>query len=510
MKIERTKNAARNIFFDGLSKIVNMLMPFLMRSVMLHYLGVEYLGLNGLFRSILSFLNLAELGVGSAMVYSMYKPIAEDDTETICALTKLYQTFYRIIGLFIAAVGLALTPFLHVLIKGQVTANVNLYILYFMNLGSTVMTYWLFAYKSSLILAHQRNDVGSKISLVVHFTEYVIKIIVLIVFRNYYVYLVIQLMAQAAFNLSIAWRVSKLYPNYKPRGQLPKEQVRDITRRVRDLFTAKFSRVISDSADTLVISSFLGLTFLAIYQNYYFVISSLRTLLEVIIGACIAGIGNSLVVESMEKNYRDLRRFTLLFGWVMGVSTPMLLCLFQPFMYLWMGEENMLGFSFVVCFAIYYYAVGMNKVMNMFKDAAGMWHRDRFRPLTAALVNLALNLATVQKLGLYGVLLSTVVSIVVVQVPWLLHNLFHEVFPIEHVWQYTGEFSLLALVALVACAASWYVCGLYRLGPWLSLLCNGAVSFVIPNAIFFLCYGRNPLFVETILHIKDSVMNKLQ
>ncbi len=508
MKIHRTKNAARNIFFDGLSKIVNMLMPFLMRSVMLHYLGVEYLGLNGLFRSILSFLNLAELGVGSAMVFSMYKPIAEDDTETICALTKLYRTFYRIIGAFIAVVGLALTPFLDVLIKGEVTADVNLYILYFMNLGSTVMTYWLFAYKSSLIIAHQRNDIGSKISLVVHFTEYVIKIIVLIVLRNYYVYLIVQLLSQAAFNLTIAWRVTKIFPNYKPRGQLPKEKVRDITHRVRDLFTAKFSHVISNSADTLVISSFLGLTALAVYQNYYFVISSLRTLLEVIISACIAGIGNSLVVESMEKNYRDLRRFTLLFGWVMGVTTPMLLCLFQPFMVLWMGEENTLGFSYVVCFAIYYYSVGMNMVMNMFKDAAGIWHKDRFRPLTAALVNLALNLATVQKLGLYGVLLSTVVSIVLVQVPWLLHNLFHEVFPREHLWQYAGEFGLLGLAALAACAASWYLCGLLTLNPWLALFFNGAVSFLTPNLIFFLIYGRNPLLHSTVRHVFQMLGRK--
>ena len=510
MKIHRTKNAARNILFDGLAKMLNMLMPFVMRSVMLHYLGVEYLGLNGLFRSILSFLNLAELGVGTAMVFSMYKPIAEDDTETICALMKLYRTFYRAIGLFILAVGLALTPFLPVLTKGEVPPDVSLTVLYFMNLGSTVLTYWLFAYKNCLLTAHQRSDIGSKVNLCIRSIEYAVKIAVLIWLRNYYLYLIIQLGGQILVNCFTALRVDRLYPHYKPRGKLPKEKVQDITRRVRDLFTAKFSTVILNSADTLVISSFLGLAVLAIYQNYFFVITSLRYMIEVVIGACIAGIGNSLVTESMEKNYRDLRRFTMLFGWMMGVTTAMLLCLYQPFMYLWMGEENMLGFSFVVCFAVYYYSIGMNKVINMFKDAAGIWHRDRFRPLTSALVNLALNLATVQTLGLYGVLLSTVVSIVLVQVPWLLHNLFHEVFPHEHLWQYTRDFGLLALVALAACAASWFLCGLLRVGPWLALFCNAAISFAVPNAIFFVIYGRNPMLISMAKYLYKKLMKKVK
>ena len=204
MKIERTKNAARNIVFDGMLKTLNIIIPFILRSIMLNYLGVEYLGLSGLFRSILSFLNLAELGVGSAMVFSMYKPIAEDDTETICALMRLYRTFYRAIGLFIAVVGLALTPFLRNLISGEIPPDMNLYILYFMNLGSTVLTYWLFAYKRSLLDAHQRTDVISKVSLCVQMVEYALKLPALIVFRNYYLFLAVQLLAQVAINILTA------------------------------------------------------------------------------------------------------------------------------------------------------------------------------------------------------------------------------------------------------------------------------------------------------------------
>ena len=508
MKIERTKNAARNILIDGLLKTINMVFPFIMRSILLHYLGVEYLGLNGLFRSLLSFLNLAELGVGSAMVFSMYKPIAEDDTETICALMRLYRTFYRAIGLFIAAVGLAITPFLKNLINGNVPPDINLYILYFMNLGCTVITYWLFSYKRSLLYAHQRRDLGSKVTIFCSLTEYALKIVVLIFFRNYYLYLSLQLFSQIANNLLTARQVDKSYPGYSARGHLPKDKVKEIVQRVRDLFTAKFSYVIFSSADTLVISSFLGLASLAIYQNYYFIITSLRTFLDVIISACIAGVGNSLVTESTEKNYRDLGKYTLLFSWIMCVGSAMLLCMYQPFMQIWMGSENLLATNYVICFVIYFYTMGMNMIINMFKDAAGIWHKDRFRPLVAALVNVGLNLATVKSLGLYGVLLSSVVSIVIVQIPWLFHNLFHEVFPRQYMGRYVCLFCSLMLIALFSCVGSWFVCSLLHLGAWASLIVNAGISFLIPNVLFFSVYGRNKMFRESVAQIRNVLLRK--
>ena len=508
MKIERTKNAARNIAFGSMLKLLNMVIPFIMRSILLRYLGVEYLGLSGLFRSLLSFLNLAELGVGSAMVFSMYKPIAEDNTQEICALMRLYRTFYRAIGLFIAVVGLAITPFLRNLISGDIPADMNLYILYFINLGYTVLSYWLFAYKSSLLNAHQRTDIISKVSLCIHLVEYALKLVTLIVFRNYYVYLIIQLLSQVAINLFTAVQVSKMYPNYLPEGHLPREKVMDIVHRVRDLFTAKFSNVIFTSADTLVISAVMGLAALAIYQNYYFVITSLSTFLNIIIHACIAGVGNSLVTESEEKNYKDLIRFTILFGWVMSVSSTLLLSMYQPFMQIWMGKDNLLAFNYVICFVIYYYTMGMNRIINMFKDAAGIWKKDRWRPLTAALVNLGLNLATVKWLGLYGVLLSSVISIVVVQIPWLFHNLFQEVFPRKYLWKYVRLFFGLAVLAFLSCFASVFACSYIHLGVWPALIVNACLSFLISNLLFFAVYGRNQLFQESIVKIKRVLLKK--
>ena len=509
MKLERTRNATRNIVFDGTLEMVNMLFPFVIRSVMLHCLGTEYLGLNGLFKSLLTFLNLAELGVGSAMVFSMYKPIAEDDAPTICALLRLYRTLYRIIGLAIAAAGLLLIPVLPNLIKGDVPADMNLYVLYLMNLGNTVVTYWLFAYRSSLLQAHQRRDVISKVSLGVRITEYALKILILVFLRNYYVYLAVQLLCQIAVNVLTAVFASRMYPRYVPAGKLPKEKTADIFRRVRDLFTSKLSATVFDSADTLVVSAFMGLTVLAVYQNYYFVITALRMMLIVILNACMAGVGNKLVMESREANYRDLEKISLLFSWLLGVSSSMLLCAVQPFMNIWMGGENLLSFGLVLCFTVYYYSMGANKLINMFKDAAGIWRIDRWRPLTAALVNLSLNLITVRFLGLYGVLLSSVFSIVFIQIPWLFHNLFREVYPREFMGKYVRLFCGVTAVALVSCGISWFVCTLFEdLNVLAVLLLNAAVSFLIPNLCCFAVYGRNPVFRNSVSQLKRILLKE--
>ncbi len=186
MAESRVGNASRNIVFGMFLKGYQILLPFLMRTAMMYYMGMEYIGLNSLFGSILWVLNIAELGVGSAMVYSMYQPIIDKDKVQICALLRLYRTYYRVIGLVIAVVGLVLTPFIPYLIKKDVPADTNVYIVYLLNLFCTVMTYWLFAYKNSLLVAHQRNDIASKVMLVTNTFQYGILFIIVIFLRHYY------------------------------------------------------------------------------------------------------------------------------------------------------------------------------------------------------------------------------------------------------------------------------------------------------------------------------------
>ena len=382
-----------------------------MRTAMIYLMGVQYLGLNSLFTSALQVLNLAELGVGSAMVVSMYKPIAENDNTTICALMKLYRTYYRVIGLVIAVVGCALIPFIPRLIKSDVPADINIYILYLLNLGTTVLSYWLFAYKNSILQAHQRADVVSKVTLVTSTIQYGSQLFVLWAFHNYYLYVIVMLATQALTNIVTAVCADKLYPQFKPRGKVDKIQVQKINQRIRDLFTSRIGGVVYDSADTIVVSAFLGLTVLAVYQNYFFILNAITGFIAVVFAACTAGIGNSIVMESKEKNYQDLNKFAFIITWIAGFCSACLLCIYQPFMELWVGKDLILSFSAVVCFVIYFFVRQFNALFNLYKDASGMWHEDRLRPLIAALTNLVLNLILVKFIGIYGILLSTVLTI---------------------------------------------------------------------------------------------------
>lgn len=509
MKIERTKNATRNIIFGIILKAYQILVPFLMRTAMIYLLGIQYLGLNSLFTSVLQVLNLAELGVGSAMVFSMYKPIAENDEITICALMKLYKIYYRVIGLIIAVVGGFLTPFIPKLITGEVPNDINIYILYLLNLGSTVLSYWLFAYKNSILQAHQRMDVISKVTLITNTFQYLVQILVLVLFKNYYLFVIVMLVAQALTNIVTALCADKLYPQFKPIGQIDSMEVHKINNRIKDLFTSKIGSVIYDSADTIVISAFLGLTMLAVYQNYFYILSAITAFISVIFQACTAGIGNSLVVETKEKNYHDFLKFTLIICWISGFCSVCMLSIYQSFMELWVGKKLMLSFLAVICFVIYFFIRQLNALFNLYKDASGMWHEDRFRPLVSAITNLVLNLILVQFIGIYGVLLSTVIAIVIVGMPWLLHNLFNVVFEKKYLVPYIKKILFYCGMIVSSCLIAVIVCSFIKTNLIITILLRGIICTVVSNAFYYLVLKNTAEFKQVLKLIDKMTKGKI-
>ena len=496
MKIERTKNAGRNIFFGIILKAYQILVPFIMRTAMIYIMGVQYLGLNSLFTSILQVLNLAELGVGSAMVYSMYKPIAEDDEVVICALMKLYKVYYNIIGLVIAFIGGMATPIIPKLITGNVPSEINIYILYILNLGATVLSYWLFAYKNSILQAYQRTDVVSKVTLVTNTVQYGLQLLVLLVFKNYYYYILVMLATQAVTNILTAIAADKLYPQYRPIGNLPKNEVKVINQRIRDLFTAKLGGTITNSADTIVISAFLGLTTLAIYQNYYFIMNSICGFIAVIFGSITAGIGNSLVTESEDKNYNDFKIFSFIICYILCICCCCFIGLYQPFMAIWVGEKFMLNYSFVVLFSILFYCLELAMVWATIKDAAGLWHSDRFRPLIGAIVNLILNLVLVQYFGLYGIILSTVLSYIFISMPWLIHNLFSLVYKRSLV-NYIGDIAKYIIVTIITCAMVYLLCDYISISGISEIIIKTFICVIVPVFIQNIIFHKKNEFIET-------------
>ena len=508
MKIERTKNATRNILAGIALKLYQILVPFLMRTAIIYLLGIQYLGLNSLFTSVLQVLNLAELGVGSAMVYSMYKPVAEDDEYTICALMKLYRNYYRVIGLIIAIAGLILTPFIPSLISGDIPEDINVYILYLLNLGATVLSYWLYAYKSSILLAYQRVDIVNIVALGTTTVQYVLQLLVLICFRNYYYYIIILLITQASTNIITAYAANKMYPRIKPRGDIEKEEKKKINERIRDLFTSKIGSIIYDSADTIVISAYLGLTMLAVYQNYYYILNSITGMIAVIFSACTAGIGNSIIIETKEKNLEDLNKFTFIICWIAGFCSVCLLCLYQPFMEIWVGKDLMLSFSAVLCFVTYFFVRQINALLNLYKDASVIWHADRFRPLLAALTNLMLNLVLVQFIGIYGILISTVMAILCVGMPWLIHNLFSLIFEKEYLMPYLRKLIYYCFIVVLSCIVTYFICNNIHFGLISTLISRGVICIIVPNLIFFLVYRNNKEYMQTLVLVNNMTQGK--
>lgn len=504
MKFNRTKNAFRNIIFGMIQRIYQIVVPFFMRTAMIYFLGVEYLGLDGLFTSVLSVLNLAELGVGSAMVYNMYKPIAEDDRLSICALMRLYMIYYRVIGAVVLVGGLILCPFIPKLISGSIPSELNIYALFMLNLSATVLSYWLFAYKNCLLQAYQRSDIISKITILINTVKYLLQFFLLFVFHNYYYYLIVSLGMQAVQNVTTAIITSRMFPDLKAEGKLSKTKISEINKKIRDLFTAKLGAVVVNSVDTLVISAFLGLTTLAIYQNYYYIIYSVLNIVNIVIYSCTATIGNSIVTEGKEKNFKDIQTFTFLIACIGSGCASCLLCVIQPFMELWVGKELMFQIPAVVCFTVYFFIVEINTLLNMYKDAAGLWHEDRFRPLITAVANLIMNLLMVQFWGIYGILLSTVLSMVLIGMPWLIHNLFVTLFDKKDLKGFVLRLLNYTLSAFCVCIIS------YSIGIWIPfrgicmIIMRVLVCCIVTFVWFTVFYNKSPEFLRMIL-ILDTV-----
>ena len=490
MKIEKTKSASRNIIFGSFLKIYQIFLPFLLRTIMMYTIGVQYLGLNSLFSSVLQVLNLAELGVGSAMVFSMYKPIAEDDDITICALLKLYRLYYRVIGAVILILGLLLIPILPKLISGNIPADMNVYILYFLNLIATVLTYWLFAYRNSILQAYQRADVISKISIVTETIKYFLQFAVLLIWKNYYLFVIVLLLSQVINNIITAIISKKMFPNLNPEGNLDREKIKNINGKIKDLFTSKLGYTIVSSADTIVISAFLGLTVLAKYQNYYYILNSIIGFMGIIYSSITAGVGNSMLTKSLDENYEDFKTFTLLISFVSGICCACFEVLYQPFMEIWMGEKMLLPDSLVILFCFYFWVYELVMMISVYKDAGGIWHEDRFRPLISGVVNLIVNLILVNFIGLYGIVLSTIISVVFISLPWIIGNVNNMVFH----RQPKSYFILIlknTLIIMFTCIIVGFANNFIVLNGILGLIARGIMAVVLSSFILICFFRKN-------------------
>lgn len=410
MKSSRVKNSLRNSFWGLIQKVVLMVGPFVVRTVLIYVLSAEYSGLNSLFASILQILSLSELGFSNAIVYSMYKPIAEDDYPTISALLNYFKKVYRIIGIVILGVGIILMPFLPFLIKGDVPADISLYTLFGIYLINTVVSYFLFGYKSSVLAANQRQDITSKNSTIVHVIVYVLQVSLLLLTSNYYCYIIVLPISTIALNILNSKAVDKLFPEIQCRGKISDDLKSDIKKQVTGLLLWKIGGSTRNTLDSIIISSFIGLTAVAIYNNYYFVMNAVISIFSIVSISITAGVGNKIVTSSVEENYKDFCKFNFIYMWGACWASTCLLCLYQPFMRMWMGADMMLDFSAVVLFCLYFFILKTGDINSVYYQACGLWYEGRYRAIIESVLNLVLNVVLGYLLGITGIILATIIS----------------------------------------------------------------------------------------------------
>lgn len=501
IKYQRTKNSVRNTAFGLILKVINMVGAFVTRTMLIHLLGVEYVGLDGLFVSVLNMLNMAELGFSSAVVFKLYKPIATGDADSVCALLNYYKKIYRYIGLFVAVAGVALVPFLPYFVKGGAPDNINIYILYAIYLSNTVLSYWLFAYKTALLNAHQRGDLASKVNSLAFILKYVIQFIVLLTTRNYYCYAVVIPLTTLLTNLGSAFIADKYYPQYVCRGELKKEERKEIKEKVSALVYNKIGVAIINGSDSIVISSYLGLTLLGIYDSYYYIFKMLHSFFDVFHSAITPGVGNSIVTESVDDNYKLFNRLNFLNMWIVGWCSICMCCLYQPFIKLWVGQEKALSIWFSLLMAAFFYFWMIRFIVLIFKNAQGLWREDRFRSISEGIFNLCLNLIMVQFMGIYGIILSTIIAMLIISVPWETKVLFKYYFD-RSPKQYYLTLIAKTVITVVVGTVTYLLCSLYKGGLVATLLVRAIICIVVPNVIFISIYHKSENFEYMIKLIK--------
>lgn len=496
MKLERTKNGIRNMIWGVLNRLVTIVIPFVLRTVFIYSIGAEYLGLNSLFTSILTVLNLAELGFSSAIVYNMYKPIAENDTKTICALMGYYRRVYRIIGAVVTVVGLVVIPFLDNLIKGDVPADMNLTVLYLLFLGNTAISYFLYAYKNCILTAYQREDIISKINIVLKIVMYIVQAVSLIVFKSYYGYVICMIVNTIATNIISAYYSDKYYPEYQCKGKLSDSNRKIIKKNIQGLMIGKLCMVSRNAFDNIFLSLFLGLKMVTIYGNYYYIMNAISGMLIIIMTSIGAGIGNSVATESLSKNHDDFKKFIFMYAWISGWCVVCLFCLFQPFMLIWMGKDLMFPLLDVILICIYFYSLTMGDVRSQYSAATGLFWENRIYVFVEAVVNIVLNYFLGRIWGVHGIVFATWISIFFINFGWGSSVIYKYYFKEYKAREYYAAHMYYFFNAAVATVITYFVTIKIPGESIISLSIKMLICIVVPNIYFALVYYKKKEFSD--------------
>lgn len=405
----RTKKAAINGSVSILTYIISFLPSIIVRKIFLVQLGEELLGLSSLYTNIISYLSIVEMGIGSAIIFSLYKPFAQDDRVKIKGYLDYYKKFYRNIGIIILIVGLCITPFLRIFIKDNINMHeASLYFILF--LINTVVSY-LFSYKLCILTVAQEGyilSIGTAISKII---IAVFQVILLKIIPNFYIYILVQIFINLVYYLIINIYVNRKYGWLKRiNGKIDNEERTGLIKNVRALFMHKIGYVVVFSTDNLVISSFISLVSVAKYNSYNMIIAALQGVISSATAALTPSIGNLLIENNNEKAIKVHKRLFFMNFWIVSFISISLFNTITQFIRIWLGENQQLDNFTVGIILINMYFQLMRSSIEQFKEGSGNYHQDRYVAFIEAFINLVFSIILVKKIGIAGVFLGTFIS----------------------------------------------------------------------------------------------------
>ena len=500
----RTFNSARNAVVSIGYLAVKTLLEFVLRTIFIKMLDSTYLGVNGLFSDILMILNLAELGVGNAIIFNLYKPVAEKDTEKIKTLMAFYRKCYYTIASVILVAGLCLMPFLEHLIKYDGEAISHIHFIFLLYLLNSSLSY-LAVYKSNLIVVNQKNYILNLTNTIFEIGLVIVQGITLLVFKNFYLYLFLLMASTITCNFVKSAIAQKMYPEelrYKGAEKLEKNEKKHMLKDVYSLMLYRIGDVILNGTSSVILSSFIGIGVVGIYSNYVLVINAARKVLINIFNSVVASVGNLNADEkNKERSLEIYYQMNFIAFILYGFCAVAIFCLVQHFINWWIGDGYLLPIWTVVLIVANLYIYGLNSISTMYRNTLGLFVKGRYRPLVGAVFNIAFSIYFAKTMGITGVFLSTVLTNLVTTSWYDPRMILKYGFGLKP-WRYFANMGYY-IVALVSIAiASSYIISFIPQTSFLILFVDLFIVTAIFGGVVLLFFGRTKEFKGLISTVK--------
>jgi O-antigen/teichoic acid export membrane protein len=503
--MSRLKFTAKNIFAGYISSIIALSMGFISRTIFIHVLGITYLGVNGLFINVLGVLSFAELGIGTAMNYSLYKPVAEKDTENIKSLMKFYKTAYRVIALVITIIGLSIVPFLKYIVKdpGNI-GDISIYYLIF--LFNTVSSYFII-YKFSLVNAEQKNYIFSYINTITSVVTVTIQIISLVIFKSFLVYLLVAAIIGLIQKIFVSIYLNRKYPYLldKNTKKLTKEELKPIKKNIIALVYHKIGEISVHQTDNIIISAFINITTVGIISNYNLLMVSVSRFITIIFNSAIASLGNLIATEDVARQYYIFKVYRFVAFWLYGFSSIAFYILLSPFITLWIGKEMVISEFVLLLIIINYYMIGHRICINNIKSAGGVFDQDKYVALLCAVVNLIVSIVMVKLIGLPGVYVGTIAqgTLATIIKPIIVYKNIFNIKANDYFidgFKYAGTVTFAAVICRIIKNAIMYNLTIFN------FIIMMVVVTLVPNILFLLFFRKS----EEFLYMKNIILSRLK